>query len=283
VFWIKEYTDRIRSLLKDGDASSLSYAALEVRLALERICYERLRNAHSYISADDLRTWKPQYVVLTLMEMVDPKIASDWTLSMGSEPGDHPEKYIEIGTQRGFDPKRVNHLWQAMSSFLHAEFPRSSDHDIEHYKSPDKMRRKIEEALQELDRLATGTLIGSLVFEQVSFTCVCGQLNKRSTHTLSHCQIINCFSEGCKEQYVVEKGIDEFLFERRVLPVFCEKCAAKTGLPYRLATELPKDTRLHFSCRECGQENNFMWRLMQVTRAPGPVAQGSVDGSNEPA
>ena len=121
--WLREYTDRIRAHLAAGEESSLTYAALEVRLALERVCYERLRTSHDYISTDDLRRWRPNYVVQTLMEMVDPKIASEWTLSMGSEPGDNPERYVEIGTQKGFDPKTIGLLWQAMSSFLHLSRP----------------------------------------------------------------------------------------------------------------------------------------------------------------
>jgi hypothetical protein len=56
---LAEYTDRIKALLADGSDSSLTYAALEARLAIERICYERLKISHDYISADDLRTWKP--------------------------------------------------------------------------------------------------------------------------------------------------------------------------------------------------------------------------------
>lgn len=268
MFWIKEYTERIRSLLNEGDASSLTYAALEVRLALERVCYERLQIAHNYISADDLRTWKPNYVVQTLMEMVDPNIASEWKLSIGSTPGDNPEKYVDLGVQKGFDPKRLNQLWQAMGSFLHCELPKSANNPIAHYRSAEKMRTKIDEALEELDRLAEGTLIGSIVFEHVSFSCSCGQINKRSTEALSHNDIINCIKEGCKEQYVVEKIEKELFFERRKLSVPCEKCASDAWFPYRPLAEMSKDSRGTFLCKKCGQENNFMWKLLQVSRVP---------------
>lgn len=263
MFWIKEYTDRARLLLTEGSEASLTYAALEVRLALERVCYERLRNAHNYISADDLRTWKPQYVVQTLMEMVDPHIASEWTLLM-ADPRVDPEKYMEIGKQKGFDTKQINQLWQAMSSFLHSALPKSVHDPIDHYRSAEKMRVKIEEALLELDRLAEGTLIGSLVFKQVSFTCPCGQLNKRSEVALSQDDIVNCVREGCKEQHRVEKVGTEFTFERHQLCVPCHKCKAEAWFPYRNMAEIPKDKIGHFFCGECGEKNIFMWKLMQA-------------------
>lgn len=213
MIWLRDYTDKIRANLGAGDARSLTYAALEARLALEHVCYERLRISHKYIAADDLRTWKPHYVVRTVMEMVDPNAASEWTLSIGAEPGDDPTEYLKVGTQKGFDPKYISQLWQAMSSFLHCDLPKSATSAITHYKSADKLRPKIEEVLSELDRLAEGTLVGSMVFQQTSFDCICGQRNSRSTSALKHGDIINCIKENCREQYQVEKTAEDFLFE----------------------------------------------------------------------
>ncbi|CCV13286.1 hypothetical protein [Mesorhizobium sp. STM 4661] len=65
MIWLKQYTAKIEELLNQDTPESLTYAALECRLAIERICYERLRNAHDYISHDDLKRWQPQYVVNT--------------------------------------------------------------------------------------------------------------------------------------------------------------------------------------------------------------------------
>lgn len=250
-----------------GGAPALTYAALEARFALERVCYERLRIAHSYISHSDLRTWKPQHVVQTVMEMVDANIASDWTLNIGSEPGDHPPNYIPVGTQKGFDPKYINQLWQAVSSFLHCALPRDTKAPIEHYAAEMKLRSKLEEVLRELDRISEGIMIGALVLEKVSFDCVCGQRNSRSMASLKHNDIINCIKEGCKEQFRAEKVAEEFFFERRKIPVSCYKCGCQHGLPYREVTEMSKATEgWEFNCRGCGLGNVFMWQLRQFTR-----------------
>lgn len=273
MLWIEAYTDKIRSHLAIGDAVSLTYAALEARLALERVCYERLRLSHKYISADDLRGWTPRYVVQTVMEMVDPKIASEWTLHISTKPaveGVPPEgdsiEYVPLGTQKGFDPAQINKLWQTMSSFLHSPKPKNAEMQIDHYGSEEKIKPKIEEVLKELDRLAQGTLTGAMVLKQVSFECVCGQHNVRSELGLQHDSIINCIHENCKEQYRVEKREEDFLFERRMFHVKCHKCSAQDRLPYRHVYEMAKEQKTSFQCGECGEENTFMWRLMQVKR-----------------
>lgn len=264
--WMLDYTDRIRGLMADNSENSLTYAALEARLAIERICYERLKLAHRYISANDLRTWKPRYVVQTLMEMVDPKIASQWILSIGSEPGDNPKEYHEVGTQMGFDPTKLSRLWQTMSSFLHNSLPKNPDALIAHYAEAEKIRPKLNEVLLELDRIGQGTAIGAMVFEQVSFECSCGQINNRSKHGLSNGVTINCIREGCKEQFEAEEIDHEFYFARKTLPIICRECAHENRLGYQELIEFPRERRGCFDCSECGAENFVQWKLMQMAR-----------------
>lgn len=59
---------QIEVLMAENTEASLTYAALECRLAIERICYERLRLAHDYISNDDLKRWQPRDIVNILIQ-----------------------------------------------------------------------------------------------------------------------------------------------------------------------------------------------------------------------
>lgn len=268
--WLKAYTDKIKALLEASDPASVTYAALEARLALEHVCYERLRIAHDLISADDLRTWTPRYVVQTVIQMVDPHVASSWTLSIKPIsdnkpiPGDRSEGWTTVGSQAGFDPKRIGQLWQAMGSFLHTELPQSRDHSISHYRQADKVRSKVQEVLQELDRISKGTITGYIVPEIVSFKCDdCGKENRRSKQALKHNEIVNCIKEGCKEQYRVEKSGDELSFERLHILVACRNCNKENAFAHRGMAELPKDKIATFTC-ECGEKNFVRWKLMQA-------------------
>lgn len=50
MIYLPPLIDRIKALLAEGTDSSVTYAALEARLALEKVCYDRLRQRHDYIS-----------------------------------------------------------------------------------------------------------------------------------------------------------------------------------------------------------------------------------------
>ena len=141
MLWLKTYTEQIQSLVAEGTPRSLTYAALEARLAIERVCYERLKIAHDYISHADIKKWQPQYIVTTLIQEVDTNIARSFTLSMSKAPvkeGDRREdlaehEYIEIGRQVGFDPVRLGKLWNALGNFLHVRLPKTKSDNMTFY------------------------------------------------------------------------------------------------------------------------------------------------------
>lgn len=76
---LKPTISQIQKLLKENTEASVTYAALECRLAIERICYERLRLAHDYISHDDLTKWQPSGIVRTLIQELDAHAAATRT------------------------------------------------------------------------------------------------------------------------------------------------------------------------------------------------------------
>jgi len=82
--------DTIKRHPADGSDRSLTYAALECRLAIERICYDRLARAHDYVSHEEVRRWQPHLVIKLVEEDIDPYVASTYTL--GSGLVDHSQK-----------------------------------------------------------------------------------------------------------------------------------------------------------------------------------------------
>lgn len=211
---LKSVIETVESLLSQGTAQAATYAALECRLAIEKICYDRLKVAHDYISHDDIRQWQPRAVVETLIADVDSRIASGFTLSMSREPvhssSSHSPsdvEWIEIGTQIGFDPKRLGSLWHALSSVaLHVRLPETRDEEIPAYGGESEIRRKVEEALAELRRLDEGNLISSGFPKkgEVSFECVCGHSNRRRAGLLRDGQTVSCVRADCLESYTVK-------------------------------------------------------------------------------
>ena len=118
--------ERIDALLDEDTDQSVTYAALEARLALERVCYDRLRQRHDYISHEQLRRWQPGAVVNVLIKEVDEHLGKTLTLSISKSPVGpgvklEDEEYVEVGTEIGFNPKKIAKLWNALAKLaLHA-------------------------------------------------------------------------------------------------------------------------------------------------------------------
>lgn len=266
--------ETIETLLKEDSCASLTYAALECRLALERICYDRLRTAHDYISHADLKRWQPRDVVNILIKEVDPNCASSLTMSIARDhmPCDTAtptrEDYegydwVEVGTQIGFDPNRIGKLWNALSSVaLHTKLPATKSDDLARYGNLGAIRDKVVEALEEIKRCSKSTLLSSGLGTVLSFECVCGTQNKRRTNLLRDGATISCISSECRESYIYSEA--ECEFERRVFPVQCKVCDKEYWIPRRCVEELRIGQRLTAKCSNCGKRIFVEWRPMQT-------------------
>ena len=135
----------IENLIKGDSVSGLTYAALECRITLELICYERLMISYGYTSYSDLRGWQPKQVVQQVAKEANELAAASLTVSVSKTPIDpkNPPRsaadfesfeYVELGKQVGFDVKEVGKLWNALSgSALHVQVPKSKDAQLSVY------------------------------------------------------------------------------------------------------------------------------------------------------
>lgn len=268
----KETIEAVERLIDQGSEASLTYAALECRLALERICYERLRIAHKYISHADLKRWQPKDVVQQLIQDVDPHVASTFTLSISRQPvveGREPQSaadyekidFVEVGTQIGFDPSKLGRLWNALANVaLHVTLPEDSDARVSQYGEREKILVKVQEALNEIKRIAAGTLLSAGTGEEISFECWCGSKNTRRLPTLSAGQLISCIDARCDETYTYEQGTKSFL--RQVVDLKC-RCGATNAVAKRTLRKMRVDQPKPFKC-VCGEEIIVSWQPMQA-------------------
>lgn len=274
---ITSSTSKIEELLAQNTDASLTYAALECRLAIERICYERLRLAHDYISHDDLKKWQPRDIINILIQEVDDKTAETFTLSISKDPV--PEnsvsptledyqamEFLPIGTQIGFNPNRLGRLWNALANLaLHITLPTSKDHGVARYGDAEKIRSKVIETLEEIKRIGAGTLMSSGMGEEVSFHCFCGVKNKRRHGLLKDGQIISCISPNCGETYGYVAS--DMSFGRRVFEIKCRSCGEQRDIPKKMVERLRTDQQIHFDCEGCSEKIYISWRPMQAQRS----------------
>lgn len=264
---VKSIILRINSLLNEDTAQSVTYAALESRLALEKVCYDRLRQRHDYISHAQLRKWQPGAVVKTLMAEVDPFVTETVTLYIGKNPDVRPEndEFAEIGTEIGFNPKYVADMWNALANLaLHVPLPKNQDDHLPEYGDKEKIREKVKEVVAELERLSKGTMTWSGVGPEVSFICSCGEKNRRRVELLCDGQHIRCINYDCKETWKAIKRDDGFYFKPVTVTVNCEKCQTSLHIPWQVLRDMNYNQHCSFSCHSCQHENHVRWLLKHV-------------------
>jgi hypothetical protein len=257
--------ERIKSLLEQNTPQSVVYAALEARLALEKICYDRLRQRHDYISNSDLKKWQPHYIVNTLLAEVDPYVGQTMSMWVANSQDVNPrdEDYVHIGTEIGIDPSRISKLWNAISNLaLHVKIPEDKTDSINEYGETGKIASKVHEIIAELERLAEGKFTYSGFGEEISFECSCGQLIKRRAALLKEGQSINCFNLQCLLSYEVvidEAGIFNFRSEIHETP--CRFCGKALIFSRRSISNMKYGEIRSLACKECGKATNITLML----------------------
>lgn len=261
---------RINALLEDETEASVTYAALEARLALEQVCYDRLRQHHDYISHADLKCWQPSQIMNTLIAEVDEYANQTRTLSIsrtavtvGRDAAD--EDYVKLGVEMGFDPKLIGKLWNALGGLaLHTRIPESGEHQLSDYGDKRAIFTKVREVVDELERLAATSMTFSGIGETVSFSCDCGSKNRRRAALLHQGQVVSCINPKCLSSWNVLIEGAEISFQPRMVHIKCEACRNCNYIAWRSAAAMKYDEIGSFHCISCEVLNYFQWRLQQV-------------------
>lgn len=113
-------TARAKDLLDSAEDDKLRYAALELRLAMEALTYDRARVYAEEIPPEEMGTWQPDKVMRLLLE-IEPSADSSYTVSFGKEPypGGTPEKMHVLGTETVFSLAKLRKHYHAVGSLLH--------------------------------------------------------------------------------------------------------------------------------------------------------------------
>lgn len=268
---IKSAIENIESLVSEDTDRSLTYAALECRLLIERICYDRLRFLREYISDEDLKGWQPGAIVKTLIQEIDPGVGLDTTLSISELPADddsHADpstlKYVVIGTQVGINAKILRDYWNALSNTaLHASIPKGKHSHLPAYGSKIKIKSKVESCLQELRRLGRQTISTSPLSSTISYQCVCGRTNKRQLAMLYDGKVTTCTNHECKERYSYSS--EDKSFDRMQKEVKCGHCSKEFYIQEHAIMSLERGKSFQAQCPWCSGFIVVAWRLYQAT------------------
>jgi len=229
---LKRKICKITTLLESEDPHQLRYAALECRLAIEEICYERLRLAHKYIPIEKIRSWQPPKLLRFLFEEVEPSLLGGSKLSISKEPTDGLKElsredyegmeWVELGEQSTLNLKTISTLYYKISRHLHAEMPTEETPEVSAVEP--KMSKHVTEVVDELKILSKGKIEFFLPTKIIHFDCHCGENISRTEHSLKGAKIVSCLSSTCNITYAPRFNDDGYELMRRVATIRCPHC-----------------------------------------------------------
>lgn len=281
---VRKQIKKIEDLLDQNSIGPITYAALEARLAIEMVCYERLRISYGCISYADLRRWQPKAIVEQVVKEANDLAAANVKLSISKTPvnqadpprsvGDYEAlEYELIGTQAEIDLKNIGSLWQALSSVaLHVRVPRDINDSLSIYGDEETIKQKVNEALGILRKFGDGSLLFSGLREEISWECHgCGENLRRKVSLIYPGMVASCPREDCNESYEMSFVECSLQLRRRVEPFPCSKCGANIDLPARLVERLRRDAPIVTKCHVCDERHELA--LIPVFQASSRVSE----------
>jgi DNA-directed RNA polymerase subunit M/transcription elongation factor TFIIS len=265
----------ITELLEQNTPESVTYAALECRLAIEYLCYDRLKMALDLVSYADLKGWQPGKVMRAVEKLANEDVATSFTLKIAREP-DRPAgqelsleerkqlDYKTIGTQSSINVGKIVALWNALAnSALHVQMPKAKSDQLSIHGDKARTAAKVEECLVELRKIGAGTLLSGGFGNEVSIPCmVCEYPIKRRVDRLVDKQTVSCINPECDESYTVEIDGEEVTLNRRVAAFECPKCEAECNVAMNRVARLKVFETASVSCHVCSAPYRIGTRLV---------------------
>lgn len=253
----------INKLLQENTIQSLTYAALEARLTIEHICYERIISSQPYYAKSDLMTWTPKQVVRQISREANEHVDKGFEVYISRSPNDPANPpvtkedfealdWVKLGDQVALRLRQLDSLHNALSKHaLHLDLPIAGV-PLETYGDAETIRKKVTDALKEFELLKDGTLLAGSLSTDYSFDCeVCKSKIRRKAELLKDQEIVSCFNENCAESYLIQVEGNQILHSIRTVDVLCTKCNERLDVPAKSIEVLKFHETLYVDC-DCG-------------------------------
>lgn len=258
----------ISKLLDENTESSLTYAALECRLTLEHICYERYKLYNKYLCEKDLKGWQPKHVIKQVADEIDQTITESVKVYVAKTTSDikpstvqefEALQYTYLGQQADLNIKNIEKLWHTISNAaLHIQVPSLLKESIHYYGEKEVIRDRINEILRFLSQIDGNMILNADVGEVFNFNCFsCGTEIKKPIKAISKNNIVNCSNLECHESYIIrhDDDINDYTPERRHIYYKCPDCEKTNTLAMNRVSKLRfLDKPIKSHCTDCGKE-----------------------------
>lgn len=243
---------RAKEEIGSNDPSRLRYAALELRMCLEALTYERAQAYGDDFPPRHYETWQPPKVLKVLLDF-DELADKSVTLKFRKEslPGEEPHKLTELGTAKVFGLKEISKMHNTLGNFLH--YPTLEKIFLGADQTA-TIRTKCESFVAKLDEVFASSLHNAIFAFRVSFNCSCGaHLKRRVPDNGSDGEAV-CYECGAQYDLIKSETEGAYLPCRQVETVSCP--AEECGHPLPVPVEKIK-LGAHWVCKGCKQKVVF--------------------------
>ena len=242
---------RAEAELVSADDSRLTYAALELRVAMECLAYERVLLYKNELPPEKLGIWQPRKIMAVLLEL-DPSADKTCSLAVAieSSPGVRSEPFKSLGTDRVISNKEIKKYYDKLGSYLHAPTVRQATSDST--TSPDKVRSRCQEMAAIIGEALSSPVFNINIRSFATLPCErCGEEIVRRLKRDGEDADAKC--PACGAGYSISQLEDdkvEWMPHQETIQCRGETCTAEI---HAWMDELDKGA--HWTCDECGGRN----------------------------
>ena len=247
-------------MLHRNDDDLLLYVALELRLCLEAVVYEKLWARKEWIPQDAARAWRLPQAFAALLS-IEPEAEHSATLAVAPEmtPGAMPsrESLRALGVDLRPQSRWLKKTWKKLGSLLHAQSPFAKQAGSS---SSNRRRQDLSTILRELEPFVQSDFTFAFCERgSVRFDCYwCKKVVTVNAVALENGNEVRCLRCNCKF-FAVKEG-DDFIFHPDIADVLCA-CQQTIAVPAHKLT-----SGYQFPCHACGCQFEVTGQAWQFRR-----------------
>jgi DNA-directed RNA polymerase subunit RPC12/RpoP len=218
----REALNRAKAEINSNDSERLKYAALELRMAIESLTYERASSYAKELPPAEYETWQPRKLMLLLLE-IDPRADKDSSIAFGvqDEPGKEAKSMTFLGAEKVLNLSTIKKHYDALGSYLHTPTLRQLKNEggVDH----SKLRTRCELICKEVEA-TLATPVWNINFGNFSeISCMrCGHLVRKRINGPR--EVARCFE--CDATYEISEAAEKQLNWKIIQQVFSCQASA---------------------------------------------------------
>lgn len=262
----RESLARAKLEMETNGDERLRYAALELRMAIEAVTYERAQSYSKELPPSAYRTWQPKKLMDVLLE-IEPNADKGGSVAMGREDvyGEPAKEMTSLGSERVFDLPAIKANYDALGSFLHTPTLKQ----LEDGGGSDmvRLRQRCSDIVQKLEAVLSSPIFNVNFGSFATIQCMDPECNHTIRKRIPHkTELVNAKCFDCGAEYQIRASEDgKCVWEPMQETVACptESCEHTFAM---WKHEVKPGS--HWRCPKCFRQYQIGLAIFEVVQEP---------------